>query len=166
MGVDLGNFDAMTVEPSEDMSPIPAGEYKAIIIDSIEKETKKKTGSYINLTFQVIDGEYKGRCIFHMLNLNNPNDIAVRIAEQNLSAICRAVGVTRPRNTEALQGIPHLVKVAVKPGDGNYGPKNEIKSWKNLREEKKEPVKPEPEPTQQTLGQQPETQQAGPWRRP
>ena len=38
------------------------------------------TGSYLNLTFEILDGNYKGRKVWSRLNLDNPNQQAVQIA--------------------------------------------------------------------------------------
>ena len=89
----LSGFDANRVEPSSDFDPLPAGKYLALITDSEMKPTKAGTGSYLQLTFEIIDGPHKGRKVWARLNLINSNDTTVKIAQAELSAICRAVGV-------------------------------------------------------------------------
>src|SRR5262245_42411620 len=96
---DLRGFDANQVEPSSDFEPIPAGKYLAVITGSEMKPTKADTGHFLKLTFQIIDGPYKGRNLWARLNLDNPNAIAVQIAQAELSAICRAVGVLAPHDS-------------------------------------------------------------------
>ena len=127
--MDLSGFDANTVEPSQSMEPIPAAWYKAVFTESEEKPTKAQTGSYLQLTVEVIEGEYQGRKVFERLNLNNPNQTAVDIAQRTLSSICRAVGIMTPRNSSDLHDKPFMVKVAVKPADGAYSASNEIKEY-------------------------------------
>jgi len=126
MSMNLSGFDANTVEPNTNYEPIPAGWYKAVFSQSEEKPTKAQTGSYLQLTAEIIEGEYQGRKLIERLNLNNPNSTAVEIAQRTLSAICRAIGVMTPRDSTDLHDKPFMVKVKVKPGDGNYGPSNEI----------------------------------------
>ena len=87
----LTGFDANSVNPATDFEPLPAGKYLAIITDSEMKPTKSGSGNYLELTFQVIDGPFKGRMLWSRLNLDNPNAQAVQIAQGELSAICRAV---------------------------------------------------------------------------
>ena len=70
-------FDASQVEIKNDFETIPAGEYLAVIADSEWKENKAKTGGYLNLKIEIIDGKNKGRVIFDMLNLQNQNPKAV-----------------------------------------------------------------------------------------
>jgi hypothetical protein len=126
MTMNLSGFDANTVEPTATYEPIPAGWYKAVFTASEEKPTKAQTGSYLQLTAEVIEGEHRGRKLIERLNLNNPNSTAVEIAQRTLSAICRATGVMTPRDSSDLHDKPFMVQVKVKPGDGNYGPSNEI----------------------------------------
>lgn len=131
--MNLNGFDANSVEPNASMDPIPAGWYKAVFTASEEKPTKAQTGSYLQLTAEVIEGEHHGRKIIERLNLNNPNSTAVEIAQRTLSGICRAIGVMTPRDSSDLHDKPFMVKVAVKPGSGDYGPNNEIKEYAEVR---------------------------------
>jgi hypothetical protein len=111
---DLNGFDADTVEPTTDFETIPAGKYEAVITESEFKPTKAGTGNYLQLTFQVIAGPYKNRFLWARLNLNNPNATAVTIAQSELSAICRAVGVTKPRDSVELHNLPLVIRVRCK----------------------------------------------------
>ena len=127
--MELAGFDASQVEPSTPREVIQAGWYKAVITKSEEKPTKAQTGSYLQLSLEIIEGEHQGRVISDRLNLNNPNATAVEIAQRTLSAICRAVGVMTPRNSEDLHDKPLMVKVKVKPADATYSASNEIDGY-------------------------------------
>lgn len=127
--MNLNGFDANTVEPTASYDPLPAGWYKAVFTTSEEKPTKAMTGSYLQMTAEIIEGEYQGRKLIERLNLNNPNSTAVEIAKRTLSGICRATGIMTPRDSSDLHDKPFMVKVAVKPGSGDYGPSNEIKEY-------------------------------------
>jgi len=129
MSMNLSGFDAGTVDPTTTYEPIPAGWYKAVFTESEEKPTKAQTGSYLQLSAEIIEGEYQGRKLIERLNLNNPNSTAVEIAQRTLSAICRSIGVMTPRDSTDLHDKPFMVKVKVKPGDANYGPSNEIAGY-------------------------------------
>lgn len=107
------NFDASTVEPQKPLDPVPAGEYRVVIVESEEKENSKSTGTYHQFTMEIVDGEHKGRKLWERLNLNNPNDQAVSIARSTLSAICRAVGVMKPRDSTDLHNLPMSIKVGL-----------------------------------------------------
>ena len=88
----LTGFNADNVEPMSDFDPIPAGKYTAIITGSEMKDTKSGNGSYLELTFQVIEGEYKNRLLWARLNVDNPNELTVKIARAQLAAIPSPIG--------------------------------------------------------------------------
>jgi len=126
---DLRGFDANNVEPAGDFEPIPAGKYLAVITDSEMKPTKAGTGSYLQLTFQVIDGEYRNRLLWARLNLDNPNDTARKIAQGELSAICRAVGVMSPTDSVELHNLPLVIHVRCKKRTDTGEIVNEVKGY-------------------------------------
>jgi hypothetical protein len=111
---DLYGFDANQVDPSTDFEPIPAGRYVAMITSSEQKPTKSGSGTYLQITFQILEGEYKGRCVWTRLNLQNANAMAVQIARSQLSALCRAVGVMTPRDSVELHNLPLQIQVRIK----------------------------------------------------
>jgi hypothetical protein len=93
------------------------------------KATKNGSGSYLQLTFTVLEGKYKGRVLWARLNLSNPNATAVKIARSELSALCRAVGVMQPRDSVELHNIPLLITVKVKKREDTGELTNEIKGY-------------------------------------
>ena len=123
------NFNANEVDPSKSFDPLPAGKYNALITNSEEKPTKAGTGSYLELTFEVLDEAYKGRRLWARLNLNNPSDQAVAIARAELSAICHAVNVLELQDTAQLHDLPMTVKVVAKPDKMTGEVRNEIKGY-------------------------------------
>jgi hypothetical protein len=127
--VSLGTFNAHDVEPATDFDPIPAGKYLAIISDSEMKPTKSGNGSYLELTFQVIEGQYKNRLLWTRLNLDNPNATAVQIARSELSSICRAAGLMTPKDSAELHNLPMVISVKCKKRDDTGDVTNEIKGY-------------------------------------
>ena len=126
---DLRGFDANTVEPSSDFEPIPAGKDLAVIVESEMKANKAGTGHYLQLTFEVIDGPYKGRYLWARLNLDNPNATAVQIAKAELSAVCRAVGVLAPNDSTDLHDLPLVIHVKCKKRPDTGEVTNELKGY-------------------------------------
>src|SRR5262245_3054907 len=98
----LNGFNANDVDPNFAFEAIPAGKYLAVITESEMKPTKAGVGQYLQFTFQVLEGEYKGRLVWSRLNLDNPNATTVKIARAELSAICRAIGVPAPKDSAEL----------------------------------------------------------------
>lgn len=127
--VSLGDFDANTVEPAATFDPLPPGKYAAAIVDSQWKNTKSGTGSYLELTFQILEGRFKGRQLWIRLNLNNPSAQAVKIARSQLSAICRAVGVMRPKDSVELHNLPMTITVKCKQRPDTDETFNEIRGF-------------------------------------
>lgn len=126
---DLRGFDANQIDPASDFDPIPAGKYVAAIIASEMKPTKAGTGQFLELTFQVLEGDYKNRLLWTRLNLDNPNATAVQIARAELSAICRAVGVMAPNDSAELHDLPLVINVRCKRRDDTGDIVNEIKGF-------------------------------------
>jgi hypothetical protein len=148
----LNGFNATEVEPTSSFEPLPAGKYLAAITESEMKPTKNGSGSYLRLTFTIIEGEFKNRVIWARLNLNNPNTTAVKIARAELSAICRAVGVMQPRDSIELHNLPMLITVKCKRRDDTGELVNEIRGYA-----KKEAAFGQP---------QQEASNTPPWKRP
>jgi len=111
----LNGFDARTVEPAVaiDLEPIPAGKYIAAITESEMKPTKSGSGSYLQLSFTILKGEYKNRVLGARLNLYSPNATVVENARAELSAICHAVGVLTPKDSVELHNLPLIITVKI-----------------------------------------------------
>ena len=76
---DLTGFNANQYEDegSLDLEPIKPGSYVAAIIESEMKDNSRGTGKFLQLTLQIIEGDYKNRRLWDRLNLINPNETAV-----------------------------------------------------------------------------------------
>jgi hypothetical protein len=153
----LQGFDARQVEPSVGFDPIPAGKYPARIIASEMKETRNQDGHYLELTFEVLEGPYRGRKLWDLLNLDNPSEKAVQIARANLSAICRAVGVMTPRDSVELHNLPMVITVKLKKRNDTGELQNEVSSY----------AKPESEAAaSEAPAEAAEAETTAPWLRP
>jgi hypothetical protein len=123
------DFDATTVEPSTGRDPIPAGKYVAAIVESELKPTKSGNGQLLEICYQVIEGEHKGRKLWSRHNLVNMSATAVQIAKGELSAICRSCGVLQPKDSCELHNIPLCVSVRVAKRNDSDEMVNEVTSW-------------------------------------
>lgn len=110
----IHEFNAENVDPKFGFDPIPQGKYLAIISDSEMKATKAGGGRYLQLTFQIIDGDHKGRLVWSRLNIENANAQTVKYARAELSAICRATGVMAPKDSVELHNLPLIISVGLK----------------------------------------------------
>ena len=130
--VDLGGFDASTVEPfSGDFETIPKGSYKAIIVESEPRNTKDQTGKYISLQWQIVEGKYENRRIFSKIHTHNKSSKAVDIGKGQLSAICRAVNVLKPKDSHDLHDLPVMIKIDHETYEGKT--KEKITSYKSTK---------------------------------
>ena len=129
------NFDATNVSPDLGFEVLPAGWYNVAIDESDMKPTKDGSGAYLEVRFNVLDGQYVGKKIFMRMNLRNANPVAQEIAFKQLSAIAHAVGVLRVETNEQLHGRPLKIKVKVrKDKDGQYDDQNDVTSIKSINE--------------------------------
>jgi len=149
----LNNFDANQVEPNAGFEPVPANKYIAAITGSEMKPTKNGSGSYLELEFTILEGEFKGRKVWDRLCLNHPNAQAVKIARGNLSAICRSVGVMQPRDSVDLHNIPLCITVRCRKRTDTNEITNEIKGYAAKAAAGGQPQ------------QKPQTDATPPWRR-
>lgn len=123
------NFNSNEVEPSIGIDAIPAGKYTAVISNSEMKPTRNGSGQYLELTFEIIEGEYKNRKVWARLNLENQNAQAVQIARADLSAICRAVNVPAPRDSAELHNLPLVITVRSRKNPESGEISNDIKGY-------------------------------------
>ncbi|QDT60603.1 hypothetical protein SV7mr_31270 [Stieleria bergensis] len=149
----LQGFDANQVEPSQDFTPLPAGSYVAVITDSEMKPTKTGNGNYLQLTFQIVEGEHANRLIWVRLNLDNPNATAVDIARRELSSICRSVGVLVPTDSADLHDLPLVIQVGLKRRKDTDELQSEVKGYSKVN------ATAEPKPATQVNGTD------APWKR-
>ena len=130
--VQLYNFDATQHEPRVVYDPVPEGWYKAIIRESNLRDNKNGSGKHLELVFKIIDGEFAGRLLWKRLNIQHHNQTAVQIALRELSAICYAVEVLKPQDSNQLHNIPMLIRVAIRRRD-NGSETNEIVEYKAVQ---------------------------------
>ncbi len=124
------SFNAAEVQPSS-FDAIPAGTYEAVIANSEAKPMKSGNGLGFNFEFEIISGNYKGRKVFSWITFEHrTSQDAQRIGREQLSAICRAVGVTQLNDTVQLHNLPMMITVAL---DKNDPTRNVIRAYKAKR---------------------------------
>ena len=126
------NFNAAEVQPQQSFDALPPGRYEAIISASEMKDTKAGTGQYLQLTFDVVGGQYEKRKLWSRLNLVNPNATAVQIAERELSAICHCVGILVPADSEELHDALLVIDVIQELNPMSGQQTNRIKGYSQV----------------------------------
>lgn len=128
---DLGIDDYELAPPDENggLDPIPYGVYTLEVIES-DKVPVKNDGQQITLTISVIEGPFSNRKIWMRHTWKNNSADAERIGRQQVSELCRAVGMNSyPENTVEFHGIPFQAKVGLDKPTPGYAPRNEIKKY-------------------------------------
>ena len=121
------NFNAAAVQPSSH-EPVAPGTYEAVIVNSESQAMKSGNGMGFNFEFEIISGDHKGRKVFSWITFEHrTSPDAQRIGREQLSAICRAVGVTQLNDTTQLHNLPMMITVAI---DKNDPSRNVIKAYK------------------------------------
>ncbi|MEM9191076.1 MAG: DUF669 domain-containing protein, partial [Myxococcota bacterium] len=123
---DISNilFETIRVAPSDPLRIYLSGAFPPTVNSPRRPfvfRSEDGGANWEEFTFELLEGEHRGRYQWARLNTNNPNRTAVEIAERELSAICRAVGVHTPRDSNELHNKPLEIRVKVKPHYQNPG---------------------------------------------
>jgi hypothetical protein len=127
-------FDPTTVEPSDTFEPLPAGNYSVEVIESSLAPTKNGLGELLKLTLLVTEGDYENRRVWGHITIRHQNEVAQRIGQQLLGALCNAAGVGPIEDTDDLHRIPIQAKIAIEADKtGQYGPRNVIRGFSPMQ---------------------------------
>ena len=118
-------------EDQGSFEPLPAGDYQVRIAETSINSTASGTGQYIKVRMDVTGPTHQGRVLFTNLNIKNDSQKAEEIGRQQLGAIMRAIGLDSISDTDELVSGAMTVKVVIKQSD-QYGPQNEVKSFKAI----------------------------------
>jgi hypothetical protein len=102
-----------------DAPGLPVGEHKVMITTETREPTKDGQNELLKVTYQAVEGDYKGKTIIQRYNLWNANPTAANIAKQDLKRIGEATG--RPVNAEnPLKGRVLSILVRQQKGSDQY----------------------------------------------
>ena len=130
MSGNLG-FETTQYKPSEGYTPLPAGEYPVRVSNTEKLENKKGNGHQLKVTFDVLDGDFKGRKIFNSFNLWHDSEKTRDIAREQFSGLIKAIGINPPRNHEEVRDGKVIIRLVVE-SDPQYGDSNNVKGYKPL----------------------------------
>jgi hypothetical protein len=115
------NFKASEIQFEErapkSFDPLPAGDYEMMITASASKPTKSGNGEYLELEMQVIGGEHSGRRHWERLNLNNPSQQTVKIAQEQLARLCMALHLDNVKDSKEMHDTPFIAEVGINKKD-------------------------------------------------
>jgi len=82
-----GNLNDMKVQEFE---PLPAGQYTLKVSKLPEVRESKKGSQYVNWAFEVAEGEYQGRNVFHITSLKDAEVMQYRLGLYHLLEVLGA----------------------------------------------------------------------------
>lgn len=108
---DVTAYEAQPVRSS--WEPLPPGDYTACVTSTELKPTKAGNGEYIELTIEIMDGDYSGRKIWERLNVNNPSEQTMQIARSQLNQLATALNQLPLKDTDQLLEIPFTLTLDI-----------------------------------------------------
>ena len=93
---------------------------------------------------EILNGSYKGEAIWNNFNVVNNNADAVRISQNQLRKIARALGIQTLRDSADLVNArkPMMVTIGIDKGKGGYDDKNIVIGWDAADAANAEPAEP------------------------
>jgi hypothetical protein len=145
-------FDFNSLNLSEvkvdDYSPLPVGEYEAII-DAFKIENNKNcNGVNAIITYRITSQGYQNRQLKQWLVLSNPNQKTVEIAKQKLVKLINAIdpvgGVGKANANGEAFFVNQIIglKLSIKPAEGNFSASNNVDYVFSLKDRKPQAPKP------------------------
>jgi len=121
-------FNARNVEPAKprDNTLIPSGWHRAWVIGAEMKKNAAGNGRYLELTWQIVEGEAENRRHWERYNVENPSEVAVRIAQEQLSAVMHAINVLEFNDPGELSGVMCMIKIGIEKGKNGNPDRNKI----------------------------------------
>jgi len=113
-------FNANNFDPTQGVGGLPIGRHPVIIQSSDVKATKANDGGYLQLDLLITDGPQKGTVGAYRINLYNASEVAVGIANRQMSAISHVTGVFQIQDTAQLHNIPFVIEVGPQKNDPQY----------------------------------------------
>lgn len=124
-----------TAEPSAGFDTMPEHECVAQVIESDKKTTTAGTGKYIALTWEIIEGPYKGRRIWTNFNIKNPSEKAQQIGNAEFAAVRLAMFGSKDKvikDTNELHNLPCRLKIGCRKRKDTGAMENHVKKFSPL----------------------------------
>jgi len=90
-------FNPADVDTTDSFEPIPAGNYRVLVLAPKKSRPRAKNGVVMQVRYQVVEGKHQGRSLFHWINLQNLSKVAQEIGHKELARLCLATRVEAPK---------------------------------------------------------------------
>lgn len=138
----MGNLNFTVEEPKErqqeelqssyEDTPIPEGTYKVEISKGVIDDNKRGTGQWLRLHFTILEGPQSNEEFVQFFNFEHKNEDTQRIAKEQLSSVCLAVGIDGTvDDSEDLYGKQLLVDLKIEQGKDKKM-RNRVTKYKSL----------------------------------
>jgi hypothetical protein len=112
------------VNTKKTYEPIPAGGY-VVKMNRLEEKPTKAGDTMLSASFQVVDGDFTNRLLFHNFIIEHSNPRVAEIGNDQL------LGYDRSRLGDYLNKMLK-VKVKIEEGTNGYSDRNKITSFKGI----------------------------------
>lgn len=120
-------FDPSQVDEPQGFEPLPTDvEFHWEIADAEIKANKNQDGTILKVRCNVLGPSHAGRVVFANFNIQNPSQQAEQIAQQQLGAVCRALGITALKDSDELLGGQFLSRCKTKPAKDGYAASSDL----------------------------------------
>lgn len=144
----VNQYDA-DAKPYQGKTLFPNGIYTVTVTQG-DWQTSKAGHKYLELVYTVAEGPMRGEEYVDRFNLNNPNDTAKKIANEQFASLRKAVGVPNPKDTSELMRIRFRIKVECREqkNDPEHRLENNVRKYMNMKESVDEPAQNAGQPPQ------------------
>jgi len=144
LGFEWKSDEVEDEKPSGEKALFPAGDYIGVCIDSDVKETKNRTGKYVYLKWQIVDGAKKGAIYEDRLNVENQTPTAQNMSRASLKSLQKALKFRDEQMYETSNIHNTPVKLVIR----QYESKSSGKMENGVSYHPADGSSPSPQPTQ------------------
>ncbi len=120
------------LQSSYDDTPIPPGIYKVEISQGVIGDNKAGTGQWLRVHFTILEGAQRNQEFVTFFNIQHVSEKAEKIAREELSRLCRVVGIDGTLDdSEDLHGLELIVDLDIEQGKDGIA-RNRVKKYMPL----------------------------------
>lgn len=133
----MGENHAATAPEANKAKVVPQGDYLIKLTNLEKKDTKKGDATYLDGTFEVIEGEYAGKKMYKKFYIDHPNFKCTWYSKKRAEELLKSTGVgTSAKDLDKdLAVLENCVnkaiigKVTISEGKPPYSDRNEIQNF-------------------------------------
>lgn len=107
----LIGFNASEIDTTDTRAELPRDWYRCIIDEVEEKLNSKGTGRLLTIFFQIMNGPFEDRKIYHNINYEHISEAAQKIGQTQLAQLMEACGIEILQSSEGRDFLNKVVDV-------------------------------------------------------